>query len=438
MSLDWIAQPISPDDPCGPDLEAADDAEFIDYYYDALARLPDPYFRPGSSHGEAKIDDRLFDPRGVDLKAELARIDPMLERSRDLRLLSLRAQWQILAGQIEPMAETVAAMADALETFGAAIHPRSDVDAGARRDALAELAQLQSVLQPLSYLPIETSGGTSLRKLRVAAGELTPQDGEDGLETGRLTQNLAAPENAERVARVHAATVTLSRAVARILAACRADEAMPLTPQLDPLEAMLVRLRYAIEAVRPDLHVEVAPPAEALEPDAPDETDAPTAAGAAPPPAGAVGTQAEARQALLTVEAYLAAHEPSSPALLLVTQARQLIGLGFMQALDILMPDHAHRAAVSFGAQGFVLTTDRLRGLSQEAASARPPEDEAEVGDPPAVGNGGTAANVLQAVEGYFQAHERSSPVPVLLQRARGYLSKDFQSLIDELIPGEM
>jgi len=48
-----------------------------------------------------------------------------------------------------------------------------------------------------------------------------------------------------------------------------------------------------------------------------------------------------------------------------------------------------------------------------------------------------SAAVAIRSVEDYVRRVERSSPIPTLLSRARSYLDRDFQSIIDELIPRE-
>ena len=56
-----LLDPVSPESPCGPDLERQDDPDFLDYYFEAESRLPERYFTPGLSPDGR--DDRLFDPR---------------------------------------------------------------------------------------------------------------------------------------------------------------------------------------------------------------------------------------------------------------------------------------------------------------------------------------------------------------------------------------
>ena len=42
-----LLDPVSPESPCGPDLERQDDPDFLDYYFEAESRLPERYFTPG-------------------------------------------------------------------------------------------------------------------------------------------------------------------------------------------------------------------------------------------------------------------------------------------------------------------------------------------------------------------------------------------------------
>ena len=62
---------------------------------------------------------------------------------------------------------------------------------------------------------------------------------------------------------------------------------------------------------------------------------------------GLIKSQAEAAAALLAVETYFAAHEPSSPALILVHQARALVGKPLTHSLEILLPEAAPRAIIT-------------------------------------------------------------------------------------------
>ena len=93
MKVEELLKPISADAPCGEDLLAVDDPDFVDYYFNVEERLPTSYFNV--------LRGTLFDPKSVDHKAETAQIEPLLKRSRDLRLLGIEAKFQILAGRFK-------------------------------------------------------------------------------------------------------------------------------------------------------------------------------------------------------------------------------------------------------------------------------------------------------------------------------------------------
>lgn len=440
--MDWLVTPISEAAPCGPDLELEDDADFAEYYYDAMGRLPDRYITPGM-----RIDDRrtteavVFDPKSVDLKAEVAQIEPLLRRSRDLRLLVLRAHWECLAGRIEPLAATLTGAADLLETFGDAVHPAMPDRGQDRREALADLVQPQTMLLPLQFMSLTGTSEVTLRRFRVAEGKLTPIESEQDLSVAAMRDALRHPASRKQVDTAHGAISAMLAALSRIVQACKAGPAQPFTPSFDPLVEVLDEMREAIWEARVDLRnasaAEMpAAPEPAAEGPAGDTAAAPAAAPAqAALPSVQIADHAQARATLSACEAYFRDRLPSSPAVLLVVQARLLIGRPLTEALEVLLPEEAKRTIVEFGPQsGFALGMDRLRALTQQAALPEAPQTEDATKAAPVTSMADLSA-AIRGVEAFFQSNERSSPVPLLLQRARSFLDKDFQQLVEELIP---
>lgn len=451
MAMEWLLEPVSEAEPCGPNLDLADDPDFVEYYFDAVGRLPERYVKPGMQiDKDRRTEDEVFDPRTVRIADENARIEALLRKSRDIRLLTLKAQWECLAGRIEHMAEAVTSIAALMETFPADLHPQTADGPADRREALIELTQPITIVTALQYAGLAGGSDVTLRKLRVAAGLAQPNTGEQDLSEPLMRDALASPANRKKVDAVHAALVAMTDAFARIAAAARKGDA-PFSPSFDPTLAVLADMREAITAARPDLKGAEAnmarPEAAAPAGDAGTEAAAPPGAGApasaaSPAEAGptpgalAVGSHAEARAALAACEGYFRAKEPSSAALLLVIQARHLIGKPLIEAMEILLPEQTQRAVVSFGPQtGFALPIARLKALSAEGGGAPAQPDEGPPPQPPVVTTLAEAAAAMRGVEDFFRRFERSSPVPLLLQRARTYLDKDFQALVDELIP---
>ncbi len=343
MSLDWLLEPVSDEAPCGPDLDLTDDAEFVDYYFTALERLPQTYVTPGMEvDGGRRTDDRVFDPKSIDIAAEEAQIDALLERSRDIRLLVLRAQFNCLAGRAAPMSASIRAIADLIDTFGDAVHPSLDSGTSDRRTALADLAEPVSILQGLRYLGLNGTPDVTLRKLLVAEGRFTANSTEQDLSLPMMKEKLSGPENRKQVDAVHEALLGASEALERIESACRVSG---FTPGFEQTTALLAQMRQEITSARPDLHGAEVDLAEAggTGADSADTTPAEgpaqaTQAQATLPPS-AVRNHAQASDVLMAVERYFQAREPSSAALLLVRQARQLIGQPLVVALETLLPE---------------------------------------------------------------------------------------------------
>lgn len=441
MTLDHLLSPVSDDLPCGPDLNADMDPDYDDYYFGALGRLPDFFAQAGVQRNDgSRTPDRLFDPKSVELREELSRIDALLARSRDIRLLTLRAQWAALAGQILPVVESVEAIAGLLKTFPETVHPGLGDGSAERRDAIQELNLPVTLLQPLQFCGLTGGSEISLRRIKVARGQLQPLESEGNLVVSALMDGLGSAANRVRVDEVHAGLMRMQAALAGIRSSCMANPVAPFGPTLDGITGVLEEMLAVIGDARPDLRVTAAPPPE---PEAPAPAEEAAEEGAAPMPAAApagpppsVVSQAHAKLILETCEDYYRRFEPSSAALLLVVQARKLIGKPLIEALEILLPEEADRAKIDFGPQtGFEMRFSRLRSLSEDWKGPSSTDTETELPPPPALTNSAEAANAIRSVEDYFRRFERSSPVPVLLQRARSYLDKDFQSLIDELIP---
>jgi type VI secretion system protein ImpA len=436
MGFDWATAPVSDEAPCGPNLDATDDSDFVDYYFDAVGRLPDRYVIPGmDTEGGRRTEDRVFDPKSIDIAAETARIRALLQRSRDIRLLALQAQFDCLAGRPAAVADAVETIADLIALYGDDVHPQIDGGISDRRDALAELAQPITMVTALRYMGLNGTPEVTLRRIQVAEGRFTPYSDEVGLSLQGMRDLLASPAQRDRVDAVHAALSRIVEALVRIASSCRSHPSNPFAPPFDPALKVLEEMRAEITAARPDLRGSETPVPQVASAapvaDAPPQTFAPAAA----PVLVAFANHAEARQALIACETYFQTQEPSSAALLLVRQARQLIGQPLVKALEALLPDDCAKAIVAFGPQtGFALPAQRLKSLSEDNLPLSIAEVQ-PVAPPPPVTGAADATAVIRSVEDYFRNREKSSPVPLLLQRARSYMDKNFQALVDELIP---
>lgn len=449
MSLAWLTAPVSDDAPCGPDLEQTDDGPFIDYYYEAESRMPERYFTPGiKSKTDAFSPGTLFDRSSISHKDENEQITKLLKRSRDLRLLSLLARFMILAGRLKEFSHAVAGIADLLEAFPVEVHPRDPSD---RRGALDELGSNVAVNFPLLYAEIGGPGEVSLRRYQVATKAADPREGELDLVPGKLVSELGAPSNRKAVEEAHTALNLVLSSMARIKSACLRHETNPFNPSLDLAKDTIVEMLNLIQLGRNDLtpwsedavsaDEDVSDDTDNAAQDGEAETAAPTAAtGPRTVTAQVVVTtipnRAAAVQTIKAVETYFATHEPTAPALLLITQARLLVGKPLVEAIETLLPSQAANTKIDFGPEtGFVLDMNRLKMLAGEAAGQAADTSNEDPGPMPEVTNRAEVTAHLSALEEFYRAREPASPIPVLLFRARTYLEKDFAAIVSEMVP---
>ena len=440
MDLEKLLTPISEEAPCGPDLEADADMDFDIAYFDRMGELPEDYYVPGVETPDgSRTPDRIFDHKEVNFRDEAKLIDPLLARSRDLRLIVLRAQWAILAGNLAKFVECMEWIAGLVETFDADVHPQ---DTGDRRSTLGDLNDMATIIQPLNFQGLTPTGDVSLRLFKVARGELTPLQREEDVQQAALLDSLGSASNAKPVEKMLDQILGLRETLGRIVTACEGSEKAKFSPDFSRLIPTIDEMIEAITNARSDLTASVADAIPTTEGEA--DGEAGGVSGGAAAAAAAAGnidvvSHVHAKRLLEACEAYYRLFEPSSATLLLVTQARSLIGKPLLEALETLLPDNVEEANVSFSpATGFSLGIARIRALTEdmheEPAMPLPDPDpgpEVEIDDP------AKAAVAIRSVEDYFRRVERSSPIPTLLSRARSYLDRDFQSIVEELIRRE-
>ncbi|GLQ58036.1 ImpA family type VI secretion system protein [Devosia nitrariae] len=438
MRHQGLDQPLSEESPCGPDLDETGDWDYTNFMLLAGSQLPARFF---SMDTEGTGRELPFDKSSIDLEAQLAAIDGFLARSHDIRLLTLEARFQVLTGHIDGFCEALQAIAALVESQWDHVHPLPfEGEHIMRQNTVEALEDQVQVILPLLYAPIVGSGNTALtyRQFMVANGKARPREGEQTVPLDAVASALSSERNREQAIAVH-------EAIGRGLAALETIRRTFLThagaesvPDFERLTATLADIGQLIAAHRSELAP--APLAAA----ATDEETSPEAGPAsAPVPTGRIADHRTADAALAAAETYFLAREPSAPALVLVHQARMLIGKPLIAALDALMPQTSAGAmlrvrsgyALDIGIEQIRLVTDDV--LANGLTNGLDAEAEGTGADPDAF----TAATRAEAValmleiEGFFRKAEPSSPVPYLLAQARNYLDKDFASILNEMLP---
>ena len=366
---------VSDDNPCGPDLDLEGDSEFMNYMAAVEGWLPANYY--------------AFKREDVGLPAARAKGEKLLARTLDVRLVVLLAKLAALDRDLAGFARWVGALAWLLTDHWEACHPRAEGG-----EYLARLGQLMTlddnatVRLPLQYAPLlerSREGALIFRAQMVATGAATPRIvsgfDEKGQARSSEPEKFMPSNTIERLLR-EIEIENLSRAVAlfRGLAASltaiatitveRVGHEMAVqSPGLTKLVADILEFLSAVLTKRdPTLAPPPAAPAD-------DETvDAMGAAAAVKAP-GAFATLADVDAALGSALGYFQKSEPSSPALLLIRQARNSLGKNLYEVMKLLAPTHADNARVFVGGDSsFTVPVKSLANLPSEDLTRAQPE----------------------------------------------------------------
>jgi type VI secretion system protein ImpA len=425
IDLELLVKPISGEDPCGPDLDSEGDLNYLNFFASAESLLPRSYLEVKDSEGNTK----RFDPNSIDLNAQLEIVRPLLGRTRDLRLIVFLAKISILCRDLAGFATCLEAIAVLLDQHWTAVHPRGEGgDLSHRRFAIEAADALPTIVMPLQFHPLFNNrryGSISYRICLIARGEIAPREDDTIIDAAAL-EKLFDAVDIDQLKATTASFVALAADVGRIRKTWseKGHSAINLDALWSTAEGIAALLRAHVQRRDP---VAVAAAAEA-------EEGAEDGAAAPGSSSQRVTSMAAAATALDEVANYFGRSEPSSPALLLVRQARQMLGKSFVEALRMLVPAHAEAAAINVGKDRvFDLPIERMAGLLEGVAA--PDSAVSENSAAFLVENRAQALGLLDQVGAYFRNAEPSSPVPFLTDRARELAQRDFLSLLRDVLP---
>ena len=404
-----VLPPISADSPCGPDLDLEGDIEFLNFMAATEGQLPSSYL--------------AFDRSSIDFPTVIATGRKFLEQTLDVRLLALLAKLSILDRDLIAFSSWLNATAHLMTDHWDDAHPR-----GEGGEFLARLAQLATfndgpvVTLPLQNTPLaetQRDGVLTFRAQLITLGEATPRENEIFPDAGAIDKillncDLTALRGTLDALQKSAAALAQIRKVT--IEKVGAGDAV----SYEAVESLIERMIAFVQAAVARRDPTVAPPMESV---ATSEEGA-----SAAPSATQFASLAEVDAALASALQYFAVSEPSSAAVLLIGQARQLLGKNLYEVMQILAPSYADTARIFVGAEPAF--TVPVRNI----AATAPPETEPQ----PAVqaaASRAAALSLIEAAANHLRKVEPSNPAPFLLDRARTLASRDFLGLLRELLP---
>lgn len=437
MRYDWLLEPISEAEPCGPDLDDLGDEQYLNYVLPVTGRIPEQYYRPDPQQAGK---DKPFDRNELKIKDEVDAIGALLKQTRDLRLLCIEARMQSFAGDLVAFADCLEAIAGLVERFWDDVHPKAiDGDFTIRQNVLDGLDDWKQIIQPLQHAPLvrdKRLGPILFRYIAIADGSTKKREDEAVPSPGEVQRALAIEENRALSDSSFDAALRAATALARLRQSFIENSGYDFVPGFKKLMPFLDQVLELFRTARPEL----ANVAVVVEETPAGEGDAEAAAQATAAPvvraSGIIADHAAAAAALLAVEAYFAAYEPSTPALILIHQARTLVGKPLIHALEVLLPEAAPRAMIKIqGDISVQLNMVQLKQLTAEVPELGKQANGAAADTKSFAASSRTEAMTLMAeVEHFYKAAEPSSPVPMLLAKAGGFANRDFNSIVKDLM----
>lgn len=322
VSTDSLLEPVSPDSPCGPDLE-----------YSGVIELE----RLAQGKPERQIGDALLPPEEPDWAAVGRMAADLASQTKDLRVLAKLTQALIRTEGYGGLRDGLALIRGTVERYWDCLYPPIDPDDGdptLRVNTLLGLCDSDLTLKPLRDAPLVRSrslGRFSLRDLAIAAGNLPPP-------TDREPPTAAAIDAAFREVDIEALQ-GIAAAVRSASEDLRATEAFFLEQVgaraaigLDPLASVL---READKALTQQIARRGGEPGAEGDLAATAGGDEEVAGGAA---FGLVRSREDVVRLLDRICEYYRSREPSSPVPLLLERAKRLAYMDFLSIVQDLAP----------------------------------------------------------------------------------------------------
>jgi len=412
--------------------------------------------RPERSMGTAVIPAEP--PRWAEVRAHAAELDPA---ATHLEMLLTLARAALALDGFPGLADALGSLSAQLDERWSALWPVADEDDPdepwyARANLLADFTADDAFARASLATPlvdVRGIGTFSARDLDVADGLVDADDEERARCQGGLVDGAFAEAPLESLTSTRdaldAAIAACGRAAAALDREIGAGGGVPMAElgkHLDGVRARFVEragTRLEADASASDGTGDAHPgvgDATAVA-DAHDVARLPSGASApASSAAAAVPTLADhqaIRATLADVLGYYRRHEPGSPVAVLVARSLELVGSGFFELLGTLYP--AGDGGGSLAERIAAPRPDPLATLLADGFDAH----LAGTGDAVTRDEGGesgatfdTRDDVLRALDevlAFYRVREPSSPVPVVLARARTLVPLDFDGVLDAL-----
>ncbi len=327
IELDRLIEDISPDSPCGENLEYDKDFVLLEQ----------------STRGKAEqqFGDTIVPAEEPDW-AEVRRLAlDLCQRTRDLRVFDYLARASVRTHGYAGLNDALAMVRRSLERHWDSIHPQldpdDDNDPTARVNIIGSLCDAQTMLLGIRQAPLVQSRGFGrfgLRDIAIASGEIPAPAGMEAPPTMQAIEGAfldSSLEDLQATADAVRSAAEQARAIENLVTE---KVGASNAASLDPLSKLLKEAGRAIDARLAARGVGTAEGGAA-------RANGHALNGEAAPlsVSGQLQSRDDVVRMLDKLCEYYARAEPSSPVPLLLQRAKKLVPMNFMEIVKDLIPD---------------------------------------------------------------------------------------------------
>jgi len=336
ISIDELLQEISPDAPCGDDLE-------YDPTFGALERAAER--KPEQQFGETVIPAEEPDWAAVQVAAV-----ELFSTTKDLRIAAHLTRALARTDGWSGIADGLMLMQGLLGRYWECVHPQldpaEDNDPTFRVNTISTLADRDAILDALRSAPLVQSsvlGRVSLRDVQIAAGELPLPPGDTTAALDKQSIDAAFKDaEAEKLRLTATAVREAIDCVAAIESLLMERVGPTQAPDLGALSELLKaadKVLGASLALRSDGAPSGQEASRATGQESGEAAARTFGEGAAAAGGARIGGRDDVIRVLAQVCRYYERQEPSSPVPLLLERAKRLVAKDFMAIVRDLAPD---------------------------------------------------------------------------------------------------
>ena len=342
MSARWegeesLLQPITPERPCGDNLEDTELLASFDGY--RLFGQPRPLDAPPDKNdkNDKWVPKPPESPEWAEIRDKAA---DALKKSKDLRLLANLGTALLRTDGVPGFAATLNVASQWLELHWRELYPLVEEDAILRRNALNCFADPMAVIDRLRRVPLVRSrqhGTFALRDIDIATRQMVPGPDDRPVDEQQVSAAFGSVPIAD-LTQLHETVADSVASLKKIDAKMRETAGSDATPAFEQLSTQLNRMGQV-------LRVQLAAHPERTE----GEGTAEESAAAESSALGPVKSRQDAIRALDAVAAFFRQTEPSSPVPLFLERAKRLVSKDFLEVLADIAPEALAQARAAGG-----------------------------------------------------------------------------------------